>query len=73
MKNLMIVGLVLLALGGALMIFNTFSYREKHETNILGAELSVTTKESKRIPYLVSGTILGVGAALTIIGALKRK
>ena len=73
MKNLLILGLVLLALGGGLMIFNTYSYREKHEANILGAELSVTTKESKRIPYAVSGTLLVVGAALTIIAATKRK
>jgi hypothetical protein len=73
MKNLVVLGIVLMALGAGLMIFRTISWREKHEASIFGAEMSVTTKEQRRIPYVVSGTLLVVGAAVTVIGATKRK
>lgn len=73
MKNLMPIGIAFLALGAALMIIGFIPVREKHEANVLGASLSVTTTESRRIPYAVSGTLLGVGAVLTIVGAAKRK
>jgi hypothetical protein len=72
-NKLVLLGVVLMLFGGALVVFNEFSYDKKHETNILGADLSVTTKESKSIPLPLSGTILGVGAVVTVIGALKGK
>ena len=71
MKKLIVIGVILMAVGGGLMVFNEFSYDKKHEAEILGAELSATTTETKKIPIALSGTILGVGALVTVIGALK--
>jgi hypothetical protein len=73
MKNLLLVGIVLMIVGGALMVFDVYTHREKHEANVFGMKLSVTENEPRRVPRLVSGTILAVGAAVTVIGALKRK
>jgi len=73
MKNLLLVGIVLMIVGGVLMVFDVYTHREKHEANILGMELSVKTQEKRRVPRLLSGTILGVGAAVTVIAATKRK
>ncbi len=73
MRGLIVVGLVLVALGGGLMVFDEFRTEEKHEATILGKELSVTTTEKKRIPLALSGTILGLGAALTLVGALRKR
>ena len=72
MKNLLLVGIVLMAVGAALLVFDTFKTREKHEASILGADLSVTTTERKKIPSFVGGTVLAVGAAVTVIAAVKR-
>jgi hypothetical protein len=72
-KKLILLGVVLMAVGGALMVFDEFSYDKKHETEIFGAELSATTTETKRIPLALSGTILGVGAVVTVVGALRSK
>ena len=72
MKNLIVLGLALIVIGGVLMVVE-IPHREKHEANILGGAISVTTKESRKVPVLVSGTLIVVGAAVTIIGAAKRK
>ena len=73
MKNMMWLGLVLVIVGGGLMIWGYIPYEEKHGANVMGMEMSVTTHEKKRIPVALSGTILGVGAAIMIISALKQK
>lgn len=73
MKKLILLGVALMAVGGALMVFNHFSYEKEHQAEIFGAELSATTTETKEIPLALSGTILGLGAALTVIGALRSK
>ena len=73
MNKLVLLGLFLMLLGGALVVFDEFSYDKKHERTVLGTDFSVTTRETKKIPVAVSGTILGVGALVTVIGAAKRK
>jgi hypothetical protein len=73
MKGLIALGILLMALGGALMIWNEIPYKEKHETKLLGAKISVTEQKQRRIPRALSGTVLGVGAALVVIGALRKK
>lgn len=73
MKNLMIVGIVLMIVGGALMLKGSYTSTTKHEANIFGAELAVTANDEKRIPFVLSGTLLGVGAIITVIGAMKAK
>jgi len=73
LNQIVLLGLFLMLLGGALVVFDEFSYDKKHERSVLGADLSITTRETKKIPIAVSGTILGVGALVTVIGAAKRK
>lgn len=73
MNKLVLIGIVLMVIGAALFVFDEFSYDKEHEQSFLGADLSVTTRESKRIPKPASGTILGVGALVTVIGAAKGK
>jgi hypothetical protein len=73
MKFLVIVGIVLMVVGGALMVKGFVTVEDKHEVNILGAELSVTEKDKKTIPVVVTGTILAVGAVLTVVGAARSK
>lgn len=73
MKQLMIVGIVLMVVGGALMLKGSYTKTEKHEANIFGAKLEVTAEDEKSIPILLSGTLLGVGAIIAIIGAMKTK
>jgi uncharacterized membrane protein len=70
-KTLVIVGIVLMAVGGGLAIKGYFTEKDRHEAEILGAEISVTTTEKKEIPLWVSGTAFGVGAILTVTGALR--
>ena len=73
MKWLIVVGIVLMLIGGGLMVKGFVTTEDKHEANIFGAEISVTEKDKHRIPMAVSGTLLAVGAAVTVIGAVKRE
>jgi len=73
MKWLMIVGVVLMLAGGALMVKGFVTVEDKHEVNVLGAELSVTETDRKAIPMALSGTLLGVGALLTVIAAVRSR
>ena len=73
MKALMAVGILLVLLGGGLMVMGSIEYEDKHEAEILGIEVSATETEEKRIPLAVSGTILGLGAVRTVVGAVKMK
>jgi hypothetical protein len=73
MKWLMIVGVVLMLVGGALMVKGFVSVEDKHEVNVLGAEFSETETDRKAIPVALSGTILGVGALLTVIAAVRSR
>ena len=73
MKQLMILGVVLMLVGGALMLKGSYTSKTKHEANIFGTKLAVTGEDQKSIPLALSGTLLGVGAIITVIGALKAK
>ena len=73
MKWLIVIGIVLMIVGGGLMVMGFVNVEEKHEMSILGADLSATTTDRKRIPMAVSGTLLGVGAVLTVVGAVRSK
>jgi hypothetical protein len=73
MKGLIILGLALVVLGGGLMIWGYIPHEEKHSANVLGIEMSVTEKHRTKIPVALSGTLLGLGAAITIAGALKSR
>jgi hypothetical protein len=65
------VGVLLMLLGGGLMIKGYFTTEQEHEANILGAKISVTEKDRRKIPKAVSGTLLAVGAVLTVAAAVR--
>ena len=71
MKAVLIIGVSLMLLGGGLMVMGHVNVEDHHEVEILGADISITETERKRIPLAVSGTILGVGAALTLLGGIQ--
>jgi len=71
MKALIVLGIVLILLGGGLMVKGFLTVEDKHEVDFLGAKVSVTEKDRRQIPPLVTGTLLAVGAALTVIGAVR--
>lgn len=73
MKALIIVGILLMLLGGVLMVKGFLTVENEHEANILGAKVSVTEHERRKIPLALSGTVLGVGAVLTVLGAAKSR
>jgi len=74
MKAVMIIGIVLLVLGAALMTFGYIEHRDTDPVVELGnIEITQTHTEKRRIPVAVSGTLLAVGAVLTIVGAVKRR
>jgi hypothetical protein len=72
-KWLVTIGILLVLLGGALFVIGEIPYEEKHEANVFGAEISVTTQEGRRIPVVVSGTFLALGAVLTLVGAFRAR
>lgn len=73
MKNVMILGIVLLIVGAVLMAFGFVSYKDTDPVVDLGKiEITKTTTKQRRIPVAVSGTIMGVGAVLTVVGAMKK-
>lgn len=73
MKWIVGLGILLMLAGGALLVKGSYTETKVHEANILGAELSVTEKDRKPIPKAIGYTLLGVGGAVTIIGALKAR
>jgi ABC-type enterobactin transport system permease subunit len=73
MKGLLGIGIVLLIVGGALMVMGSFTYKDTDPVIDLGkVEITKTTTKERRIPIAVSATVMGVGAALAIVGALKK-
>jgi hypothetical protein len=64
---------VLLLIGGGLMVKDFFIVETKHEAEFLGVEFSVTEERRKTIPLMLSGTILVVGAIVTVLGVARGK
>lgn len=73
MKSLIGLGLALVVLGGGLMIWGYIPHEEKHSAEVMGMEMSVTEKHRTKIPVALSGTLLGLGAVITVVGALKTR
>jgi len=73
MKGLLGIGIILLVVGAALMVAGSFTYKDTDPVIDLGkVEITKTTTKERRIPMAVSGTVMGVGAALTVAGAMKK-
>lgn len=73
MKALIVVGILLVLLGGGLLVFGGIPYEERHEIETPVGDFGATTREEKRVPVVVSGTLLALGAVLTVVGAVKLK
>ena len=74
MKPLVIVGILLFLIGATLMIVGKVTTKDTDPVIDIGKlEISKTTTETTRVPLIVSGGLMGVGAALAVIGALKKK
>jgi hypothetical protein len=71
-KSLVILGLALILIGGGLMVFGKIRYRD---TDPVVKELGISKTETKEkgMPLALTGTLIGVGAALTVVGALKSR
>jgi uncharacterized membrane protein YidH (DUF202 family) len=70
MKLMLVLGVILMLIGGGLMVKGYVTVEDKHSAKIFGQELSVTEKDKKPIPPILSGTLLVVGAALTVAAAV---
>ena len=74
MKALVVVGIVLMVLGAAGLIIGFVSYEDTDPVVDIGPiEVTKTTEKRKRIPTALSATVLGVGAVVTVVGAMKGK
>jgi len=71
-KWMVILGLLLVLLGGGLFVVGEISYDKEHHAEVLGMDLSAKTTETRKIPVVVSGSILALGVVLTLVGALRR-
>lgn len=73
MKPLMIVGIVLLALGAAGLIFGGISYTTQEKVVDIGG-LHVTAEKEKTIPIpaVVGGLALVGGIVVVVVAAKKR-
>ena len=71
-KALITVGLALILIGGVLMVYGRIRYRD---TDPVVKELGISKTETKEkgIPIALTGTLIGVGAVLTIVGATKSR
>jgi len=67
MKNLMLVGVVVLVLG-ILSFFVPVPHSEHHGVNIGDAHVGITTHDEDKVPPAVSVVLIVVGAGLMIAG-----
>jgi hypothetical protein len=72
MKPIMILGIVLLILGAAGLIFGGFTYTTRQDVIKVG-DLHVTAPVQKtvNIPLIAGGLVLAGGVAAVVVGARK--
>jgi hypothetical protein len=72
MKPIMIVGIVLVVLGVAGLVFQGVSYTAREKVVDLG-DLHVTAEKQKTIPIpaIVGGLVLAVGIAVVVVASRK--
>lgn len=69
-----IIGIVLIVLGGAALIYGQFSYTKEQEVFSIGSmEAKFRTKERVVIHPAIAGTVLAAGAGLLVFGVVKKK
>lgn len=74
MKQLIIVGIVLITIGLIGLIYGGITYTKSKDTVDFGiAEFTVTEKERLQIHPAIGGVILVAGLVVTLIGLRRRR
>lgn len=72
MKNMILIGVVLMLLGGVVLAYPAIQYTETEEViNIGPLEATVETEKSVPLPKALGGASLIAGAAMLIGGAYR--
>ena len=71
MRPLFIVGLLLLIIGVA-SFFVAIPTRERHGVEVGGADVGITTTESRRTSPVIGGLLCAVGAVMMIASSRRR-
>jgi hypothetical protein len=71
-KTLLVIGVLMMLLGGGLMVAGKIRYKDTDPV-VKELDLHKTETKEKGIPVVFTGALLGVGAAIAIIGALKTR
>ena len=68
-----LLGLILIVLGAASLIYGGITYTKKRETVNLGP-FSATMRQKERfsVPPIIGGLVLAAGVALVIVGSRRR-
>ena len=68
-----LLGIILIVLGAASLIYGGITYTKKRDTVNLGPfSATVAQKERFSVPPIVGGLVLAAGVALVIVGARRR-
>jgi hypothetical protein len=72
MKSILVFGILLLALGVGMLVYQSISYTQRKNIAQIGP-VHVTKEESNtiRLPPLLGITAVGVGGALIVVGVRK--
>lgn len=74
MRSVMLIGIILMLLGGVLLVVGHVSYKDTDPVIDVGSvEITKTETKHRRVPPLVSGTLLVVGAVLTVAGVRAKR
>lgn len=69
---LIVCGVVLIGLGGLTLTLERIPYdREEAEVDLGSLEMSAAVEEEVRVPPLVAGAVLALGACLTVYGITR--
>lgn len=72
MKPTMVIGIVLIVLGVAGMIFGGFSYTEREKVVDLGGlQVTAETKKNVPVPLIVGGLVLAGGVIIVVAASRK--
>jgi uncharacterized membrane protein len=71
MKSTMILGIVLIVLGAAGLIFPVVTYTTHEPVNFLGIEFTAEKQKTVLIPGIVGGLLMVGGIAVVVVASRK--
>ena len=71
MKTILALGIILILIGGAMLTFPIFSWKDEHKAEIGNLDIKFTETEHSRFPKEVAYVLLGVGGAMSVLAAVK--